>query len=138
MPRSTFQEFLGLHDLGSVRFYKAVLSEFVATTLLIVMGCGSVVSMDEGRDLPQMTPAFVFGMTVAQIVWTFNHVSGAHINPVVSLAMLVTGQLNLLRVSSYLCSFVLFLFFLFFLFVSFLFFFCSFCSSCYYFRSSCC
>ncbi|GFS04873.1 aquaporin [Elysia marginata] len=86
-----------LSEAATLGFHKAVLSEFLGTAILIISGCGSVVTMDEGRPVSTLTSALTFGMTVAMIVWTFNHLSGAHINPCVTLSFLVTGHLTVIK-----------------------------------------
>ncbi|RNA10931.1 aquaporin-4 isoform X2 [Brachionus plicatilis] len=40
-------------------------------------------------------------LLVASIVWGFGHISGAHINPAVSLAFLANGHINLVRALFY-------------------------------------
>lgn len=90
---------LGFQEVWTRKFIKAVLSEFLATAILIVAGCGSCLTMDAGKPLSTLTTALTFAMTVAYIVWTFNHLSGAHINPVVTLGFLVTGQGTIAKVN---------------------------------------
>ncbi|BFZ13470.1 hypothetical protein BsWGS_16509 [Bradybaena similaris] len=96
--------FLGFHELATIHYYKALMCEFLGTCILIVSGCGSCVAMDEGRPLSTLTTALTFGMTVAYIVWTFNHVSGAHINPVVTFAFMITGIVSLTKTIGYIIA----------------------------------
>ncbi|RUS92003.1 hypothetical protein EGW08_000216 [Elysia chlorotica] len=86
-----------LSEAATLKFHKAILSEFLGTAILIIAGCGSVITMDEGRPVSTFTSALTFGMTVAMIVWTFNHLSGAHINPCVTLSFLVTGHISVTK-----------------------------------------
>ncbi|BFZ19845.1 hypothetical protein BsWGS_22884 [Bradybaena similaris] len=94
-------EILGFDEIRTAKFIKAVLAEFIATAILIIAGCGSCVTMDEGKPLSTLTTSLTFAMTVAYIVYTFNHVSGAHINPVVTLGFLVTGQTTVVKTVAY-------------------------------------
>ncbi|CAG5133236.1 unnamed protein product [Candidula unifasciata] len=96
--------FFGLHELNTVKFYKAVVCEFLATALLIVFVCGAAVTMDSGRSLSIYTGAFNGAMAVAYIVWTFNHVSGAHINPAVTLSFFVTGHVSVTKTVAYIIA----------------------------------
>ncbi|CAG5133235.1 unnamed protein product [Candidula unifasciata] len=93
--------FLGFHELKSVKFYKAIVCEFVATAILLLFVSGTTVTMDTGKPLNTYTGAFNSAMAVAFIVWTFNHVSGAHINPVITLSFLVTGHVSLTKTLAY-------------------------------------
>lgn len=95
---------LGFHELRTVKFYKAVVIEFIATTILLLFVCGTTVTMDTGKSLNTYTGAFNSAMAVAYIVWTFNHVSGAHINPVITLCFLVTGRVSVTKVSVFRCA----------------------------------
>ena len=45
--------------------------------------------------------ALCFGITVSCIVWSLGHASGAHINPAVTLSMLVTRRMGLVRAVLY-------------------------------------
>nr|AOS89752.1 aquaporin [Helix pomatia] len=94
-------DILGFHEIRTGKFVKAVLAEFVATAILIIAGCGSCVTMDEGKPLSTLTTSLTFGMTVAFIVYTFNHVSGAHINPVVTMGFLITGHTKVVKTIAY-------------------------------------
>ncbi|CAG5116137.1 unnamed protein product [Candidula unifasciata] len=101
---NNLRAFLGFHELSTVHFYKALLCEFLGTGILIVSTCGSIVSMDAGRVVSTFSTAMTSGMTVAYIVWTFNHVSGAHINPVVTFAFMITGIVSLTKTVGYILS----------------------------------
>ncbi|KAH9509543.1 Aquaporin-5 [Bulinus truncatus] len=96
-PSERLANFLGFHELSTARFYKAALSEFAGTAILMISGCGAYATLDEGRKQDPLISAVCFGMTVAMIVWTFNHISGAHINPSVSWSFMITGQLSLVK-----------------------------------------
>lgn len=90
--------FLGFHELRAVKFYKAVVCEFLATAILLLFICGASVTMENGKPLNLYTAAFNAGMAVAFIVWTFNHVSGAHINPALTFSLFATGHVSLTKV----------------------------------------
>lgn len=96
---SKLSVFLGFHELSTVKFYKGLMCEFLGTCILIVSGCGSKVTMGEGQPVDTLATALTFGMTVAYILWTFNHVSGAHVNPMLTYAFMITGIVSVTKVS---------------------------------------
>jgi len=74
-----------------VRFWLALLAEFVGTLLLVLVGCGSCDTGDAVRI------SLAFGFSVATIVWVIAHVSGGHINPGVTVGFWVTRKISILR-----------------------------------------
>lgn len=67
---------------------QAAAAEFFGTFLLIFFGCGSII-VDQNLDglFGLQGIAFAFGLIVLAIVLAIGHVSGAHINPAVTLAL---------------------------------------------------
>ncbi|XP_046345479.1 aquaporin-5-like [Haliotis rufescens] len=86
-----------LDDIQSLRFWKAIAAEFLGTLLLVFVGCGSCVS----KEANIVSIALCFGLSVATIVWMICHVSGGHINPAVTAAMLATRKISLARAVFY-------------------------------------
>ena len=80
-----------LEDLKSVKFWLALIAEFLGTGLLVLVGCGSCDTGDVVRI------SLSFGVCVATIVWIFSHVSGGHINPAVTVGFFFTRKISLLR-----------------------------------------
>lgn len=69
--------------------WRNILSEFVSTTSLLFFGCMSCLPQDGVQ--PPMYSAVGFGLVVLINVQTFGHLSGAHMNPVVTLASVIWG-----------------------------------------------
>lgn len=64
-----------------------MVAEFIGTFTLVFVGCGSIVVANKfpGTVEPSMIPV-VFGLTVASMIYSLGHISGAHFNPAVTLA----------------------------------------------------
>ena len=56
-----------------------------------------VCDSDIGRSYHEMKIALSFGLAAATLVQCVGHISGAHINPAVTMAMLVTRNISVLR-----------------------------------------
>jgi aquaporin Z len=72
---------------------KKYVAELIGTMVLVLMGCGSAVIA--GSYLGGTVGiAFAFGLAVVAMVYTIGAISGCHINPAISIGMLVAGKLS--------------------------------------------
>ena len=88
---------------------RRLLAEALGTALLVVFGPGSVVAaltLGEGRlDYAGLGMiALSFGLVVAVVIYAFGAVSGAHINPVVTLALATTRRFPWREASPYVAA----------------------------------
>lgn len=66
-------------------------AEGVATFALVFAGCGAIVANAEyGGTLGSVGIALVFGLIIMVMVYATGHLSGAHINPAVTIAFTLT------------------------------------------------
>src|SRR5256714_12998228 len=66
-------------------------AEGIAAFALVVAGCGAVIADDRyGNALGTVGVALVFGLIIMVMVYATGHLSGAHINPAVTLAFTLT------------------------------------------------
>lgn len=88
-----------LEDITSLRLWKGIVAEFVGTLLLTLVGCGSCINLrgDTNVTSPVVQIALCFGLSVATVVWAIAHVSGGHVNPAVTCAMLATRKISLVK-----------------------------------------
>lgn len=83
--------------------FKKVLSEMIGTMLLVLFGCGTaaMAQCSQMNLTGYVATAFAFGLTLTCIVAIFGKVSGAHVNPAVSLAMFLNKDITLLELVLY-------------------------------------
>ena len=62
-------------------------AEALGTFALVLFGCGAIMVDAEGGELGLVGISIAFGLVVMAMVFAFADVSGAHINPAVTLAL---------------------------------------------------
>ncbi|XP_012674837.1 aquaporin-9b [Clupea harengus] len=85
---------------------KEFLAEFLGTFVLILLGCGSVAQtvLSRGALGEPLTIHIGFTLGVMLAVYMAGGVSGGHVNPAVSLAMVVLGKLPLKKFPVYVAA----------------------------------
>ena len=97
-------------EIRNFHFWKAVRCEFLVTLLYVFVGCGSTTVWPETLPDTETSPpgdlkvALAFGLAVATLVQCVGHISGAHLNPAVTMAMLVTRNVTVLRAVCYIIA----------------------------------
>ncbi len=71
---------------------KKYTAELIGTFTLVLIGCGSAVIA--GEDIGYYGISLAFGLTVLAMVYAIGHLSGCHINPAITIAMLVGGKIK--------------------------------------------
>lgn len=71
---------------------KKYIAELIGTLFLVLIGCGSAVIA--GPQVGFLGISFAFGLTVLVMVYCIGPISGCHINPAITVAMLVTGKIS--------------------------------------------
>lgn len=88
---------------GSV---KKVISEMIGTMLLVLFGCGTaaMAQCSQMNLIGYLATALAFGFTLTCIITIFGKVSGAHVNPAVSLAMFLNKDITILDLVLYIIA----------------------------------
>lgn len=88
---------------------KKITSEFIGTFWLVLGGCGSAMLAaafpEVGIGLVGVSLAF--GLTVLTIAYSLGHISGAHLNPAVSIGLWIGGRFSGKGILSYIGAQVL-------------------------------
>ena len=75
---------------------KKYIAEFIGTCVLVVMGCGTamLVGCDAAAGGGYILTALAFGLVIVGMAYCVGNVSGCHINPAVSLGVLMSGGMS--------------------------------------------
>ncbi len=86
-----------------------LIAEFIGTMVLVLMGCGSAViagaSGETGVGL--LGISFAFGLSVVAMAYAIGHISGCHINPAISIAMVLVGRMKIGQALGYIVAQIL-------------------------------
>ncbi len=83
--------------------FKKYLAEFIGTAVLVIGGCGTAVAVNavtlsKGGAVPTAATivaiALAFGLSIVAMAYSIGNVSGCHINPAVSLGVLINGGMS--------------------------------------------
>jgi len=88
-----------------MRYSKEFIGETLGTFVMVLFGCGSVsvsVLFDTYQGIMQIALAWGFGVTLA--IYLTRHLSCAHLNPAVSLAMVVGKRMSIRKLPVYLIA----------------------------------
>lgn len=71
-------------------------AEFIGTFVLVFFACGTaaVVGCSAENGTGYLLTALAFGLVIVAMAYSIGNISGCHINPAVSIAMLVSGKLS--------------------------------------------
>ena len=77
---------------------KKYIAEFIGTFVLVLFACGTAAALGcsrESFDAAYVLTALAFGLVIVAMAYSIGNISGCHINPAVSIAMLISGKLSL-------------------------------------------
>eukprot|EP01111_Echinosteliopsis_oligospora_P008571 TRINITY_DN2435_c1_g1_i1.p1 TRINITY_DN2435_c1_g1~~TRINITY_DN2435_c1_g1_i1.p1 ORF type:complete len:378 (+),score=92.75 TRINITY_DN2435_c1_g1_i1:199-1332(+) len=80
--------------------WRVLLLEYIGTTLFVFFACGSVVSASSfglSSAATALLAALIQGLAIATFVYAISHTTGGHINPAVTLCLMTSGHVGLIR-----------------------------------------
>jgi aquaporin Z len=88
---------------------KKLVAEFIGTFWLVLGGCGSAVLAAAFPDvgIGLLGVSLAFGLTVVTIAYSLGHISGAHLNPAVSVGLWMGGRFSSKDLLPYIISQIL-------------------------------
>ena len=85
------KHFLGIDLSDPNQFF----AEFMGTLCLVLAGCGAIVVNDvHGGVITHPGIALAFGLVVMVLIYSIGNISGAHMNPAVTIAFYVSGRFS--------------------------------------------
>ena len=86
--------------------FKKCFAEFIGTAVLVFMGCGTamLVGCDAANGGGYILTALAFGLTIVAMAYCIGNISGCHINPAVSLGVLMSGGMSFKDFIAYVIS----------------------------------
>ncbi len=73
---------------------KKYFAEFIGTLVLTLLGCGTAVFVGCGEPAGVFATAAAFGLAVVAMAYTIGNVSGCHINPAITLGVLLSRRIS--------------------------------------------
>ncbi|MCD8187520.1 MAG: MIP family channel protein [Ruminococcus sp.] len=88
---------------------KKYVAEFIGTFVLVLLGCGTamLVGCDAVNGGGYILTALAFGLVIVGMAYCIGNVSGCHINPAVSLGVLISGGMSITDFIGYVAAQIL-------------------------------
>ena len=85
---------------------KKYISELIGTAVLVILGCGTamLVGCDAASGSGYLLTALAFGLVIVAMAYSIGNTSGCHINPAVSLGVLLSGGMSVKEFVGYVIS----------------------------------
>lgn len=86
-----------------MKLFKKCIAEFIGTAVLVCFACGVAVY----TNASPVATSLAFGLVIVAMAFSIGNISGCHINPAVSLAMLMTKKMSRKEFLAYILAQVL-------------------------------
>ncbi|XP_059616990.1 neurogenic protein big brain [Phlebotomus argentipes] len=93
-------------EIRTLEFWRSIISECIASFFYVFIVCGAAAGAGVGASVSSvlLATALASGFAVATLTQCFSHISGAHINPAVTLALSVVRMVSPLRAVMYITA----------------------------------
>lgn len=86
-------------------YMKKYAAEFLGTFALLFCGTGAIIiNQESGGVISHVGISITFGLIVMAMIYTFGHISGAHLNPAVTIAFALAGRFPFRNILPYIVS----------------------------------
>ena len=88
---------------------KKYIAEFIGTMVLVLIGCGTAMTVgcNPAEGSGYILTAFAFGLALLTMAYSIGNISGCHINPAVSLGMLISKRIEKIEFLCYVIAQIL-------------------------------
>lgn len=94
-----------MREFKSKEFWRAVLAELVGMTLFIFLSISTAIGNTNNTNPDQeVKVSLAFGLAIATLAQSLGHISGAHLNPAVTLGMLASCQISVFKAVMYIVA----------------------------------
>lgn len=94
-----------MREFKSKEFWRAVLAELVGMTFFIFLSIGAAIgNMNNTHPDQEVKVSLAFGLAIATLAQSLGHISGAHLNPAVTLGMLASCQISVFKAVMYIVA----------------------------------
>ena len=86
---------------------KKFCAEFIGTFTLVFLACGTAAVLGCNKDVSNgayILTALAFGLVIVAMAYSIGNVSGCHINPAVSLGVLINGGMSIKEFALYIVA----------------------------------
>ncbi|MBN3307436.1 AQPA protein, partial [Amia calva] len=86
-------------------FWRAVLAELIGMTVFIFVSITAAIGHPEASGPEQeVKVSLTFGLAIATLAQSLGHISGAHLNPAVTLGLLASCQISIFKAVTYIMA----------------------------------
>ncbi|XP_019969175.1 aquaporin-1-like isoform X2 [Paralichthys olivaceus] len=98
-----------MREIRTLLFWRAVAAEFLGMLLFIFVGLSAIIGKGESgfreeNVAQELKVSLAFALAITTLVQSLGHVSGAHLNPAVTLGLLASCQISALRCVFYILA----------------------------------
>ena len=87
-------------------FMRKFVAELIGTFILVTIGCGTamLVGCSSAAGGGYVLTAFAFGLAIVALAYSVGNISGGHVNPAVSLGVLMSGGMTVTEFFGYVAA----------------------------------